>query len=424
MADLFCGAGGTSTGLVQAAREYGLRLTLLAINHWEVAIATHARNHPDAQHICESLDSIDPRKAVPGGHLDLLIAAPECTHHSVARGGRPIHDQSRATAWHVLRWCEALRVDEVLVENVPEFTTWGPLGSRGRPLKSRKGETFDAWVRALRSLNYTVDWRVLNAADYGDATTRRRLFIRARRGRRKITWPAQTHAPRKAADVLGLRPWRPAREIIDWSIESQSIFRRRKPLAQATLRRIEAGIRRFVHPAAAEPFLLVLRNNMDAQSLQEPLPTITANGTHIGLVEPFVLGQQSGATPRSVDRPLPTISTAGAISLIEPFLVGFYSNGGSQVNSVSEPLPTVTTRDRFGLVELRTSEGRSVWVDILFRMLEPHELAAAMGFEGYQFEGSRTEQIRQIGNAVPVQTARALITEILAGRFGTAEAAA
>jgi DNA (cytosine-5)-methyltransferase 1 len=205
-ADLFCGAGGSSTGLKRVADALGVALDLTAVNHWPIAVETHAANHPGARHVCKSIDDIDPRK-VTGGSLDLLWASPECTHHSTARGGKPINDQSRSTAWCVTRWAEALRPKFIIVENVPEFQTWGPIGSTNRPLQSRKGETFAAWVGTLTSLGYTVEARVLNSADYGAATTRRRLFVVARfdggaRGRGSIAWPAThpwTREPRSPA---------------------------------------------------------------------------------------------------------------------------------------------------------------------------------------------------------------------------------
>ncbi len=173
IADMFCGAGGTSTGAIEAARWLGYSPRLTAINHWPRAIETHTENHPGARHLCTSVDNINPRDLYREGELDLLWASPECTHHSVARGGKPINDQSRSTAWCVVRWAEALRPGTILVENVPEFIGWGGIGADGRPLKSKRGATFGAWVTALESLGYRVQWRILCAADYGDPTTRR-----------------------------------------------------------------------------------------------------------------------------------------------------------------------------------------------------------------------------------------------------------
>lgn len=438
-ADLFCGAGGTSTGLAQACADQGKRTRLLAINHWRTAIETHAANHPWADHLCESLDNVDPRKLVPGGRLHLMVASPECAHHSLARGGKPCSDQSRATAWHILRWAEALYVEAILIENVREFQNWGPIGADGRPLKSKRGETFRAFVGALQSLGYRVEWRVLNAADYGDATTRKRLFIQARRGNKRISWPEPTHAQDPDSNLFGRRlVWRAAREIIDWTLTGNSIFDRKRPLAPATLGRIAEGLHRF-GGKAAKPFLVTLRNHVAPRSTKEPLPAILAQGNHLalcepflmslthggrvhsagkplptitaanrgelGLVEPFVLGQQSCAAPRPLSRPLPTIAGAGAISLVEPFLVPYYGTGVP--SPVHDPVPTVTSKDRFGLVVPRD------W-DIRFRMLQPHELAAAMGFPAdYRFAGNRGDQVRQIGNAVPVGTAKALCMAVL-----------
>lgn len=404
-ADLFCGAGGSSTGLRRVADALGARLELTAVNHWPKAVETHAANHPDARHVCESLDSVDARK-VTGGKLDLLWASPECTHHSTARGGKPIADQSRSTAWHVLRWAEALRPKYVIVENVPEFATWGPLGANLRPLQSRKGQTFLAWRHGLESLGYTVEHRVLNAADYAAATSRRRLFVVARldggRQRGPIPWPVSTHAQSGTRSLFSdVQPWRGAREIIDWSERGTSIVGRKKPLAPNTLRRIAAGARKF-WGMELEPFLVAMEHGGRVLDINQPIPTITtAKGGAFGIVEPFLLGQQSGAEGRPVSQPAPTVATTGAISLIEPFLVTFYGSGVN-VESVREPLRTVTTKDRFGLVQ-------PAQLDITFRMLKPHELAAAMGFpSAYQFAGTRTDAVRMIGNAVEVNQAAAL----------------
>jgi DNA (cytosine-5)-methyltransferase 1 len=484
-ADLFCGAGGTSTGMVLAANRAGVKLDLVAVNHWQRAVDTHSRNHPWARHVCANLGSVeaDPSKLVPGGRLDLLVASPECTHHSMARGGKPCSDQSRASAWHVLHWCERLRVEELLLENVKEFETWGPLNKSGQPDKRRKGSTFQSFVGALRGMGFQVDWRVMNAADYGEATTRWRLFLRA--SRKQIVWPAATHMQYPSRDLSGLRKrWRPAREVIDWSLKGENIATRKRPLKPRTLQRIEAGLRKF----GGEAFLVVLRGTAQRQvgswskSVDGPVPTISAGGIHAGLCEPFVmnvahqgaddsrcrsvdaplsaipaghrgelalcepfiLGQHSGGAPRGVSQPMPTICTQSrGIALIQPFLVPMEHSGRQALRSVDEPMPTittakggafgvcepfltkyngtalatsvddpldtVTTKDRFALVEPQGME-------IRFRMLQPHELAAAMGFEAYQFAGNKTEQVKQIGNAVCVHMAEALCAQIFKTR--------
>lgn len=392
IADLFCGAGGTSAGAVEAIRALGFVPKLTAINHWDVAIATHEANHPKARHRCVSIDDINPRSLFAEGELDLLWASPECTHHSTARGGRPINDQSRATAHCVTRWAEALRPSVILVENVPEFETWGPIGANGRPLESRKGETFRAWLGLLHALGYCVDYRRLVAADYGDPTTRERLFVQAVRGRRRIVWPDPTHA-RPADDLFGLdgrKPWVPAADIIDWSIPGRSIFNRERPLAQSTIKRIREGLEE--HGGAT---IIAMEHGGRHLSVTRPLPKVTtAKGGAFGVA--YILPQQSGGKLRPVSEPAPTISTAGALSLI----VEYYGNG--RARPVSEPLPTVTTVDRFALIQQQGG-------DVLFRMLRWHELAAAQGFRAdYKFTGTQREITKQIGNAVPRRLARAL----------------
>ncbi|HEX4954784.1 MAG TPA: DNA cytosine methyltransferase [Thermoanaerobaculia bacterium] len=346
--DLFCGAGGTSLGLARACQALGRPVDLVAINHWPRAVETHRLNHPWARHHCARVESFDPRQAVPGGEVDLIVAGVECTHHSRARGGRPMSDQSRASAWAVIHWAEALRVRDILVENVTEFTQWGPLDEDGKPIRERRGDTFRAFVRALESLTYRVEWRILNCADYGDPTTRRRLFLRARLGKGPIDWPQPSHAPEAEG---GLRPWRTAREIIDWSDLGDSIFARRKPLAKRTLARIEVGIRRFCG-ANAEAFLVMLYGSNTVRSLDVPLPVVTAQGQHIALATPFVLptdGPQrprEQQAPRSVDRPLNTVrASRGGGHLVTAFILPHDQfvarNGLRLVDGIDRPLRTI-----------------------------------------------------------------------------------
>lgn len=468
IADLFCGAGGTSTGILAACRDLGRPVELLAVNHWQTAINSHSLNHPEVRHICGRLENIKPHEAVPSGRLNLLAASPECTHHSIAAGGRPKNDQSRCQAWLVCDWLSQLKVDALLIENVREFKDWGPLTARLKPSKRYKGKYFKAFLSSLTNMGYHVDWRIVNAADYGDPTSRKRLLIMARRGK-KFAWPEVTHG------TGDLQPYRTAREIIDWNLKGQSIFQRKRPLSPNTLRRIGAGLRKF-GGAQAEPFLVMLYGTNDARSVDRPTPAVTANGGHIALAEPFIitmehqgsvrsadrplpvittakggamavcqpfithlthhgqrrqhsvdaptptvtgahrgelaliepilLGQQSGHNGSPVSEPCPTVATSGAIGLVEPFIVKYYGNERAG-ESIHQPLDTVTCKDRFMLVEPKT--GRAVAeLDILFRMLQPHELAAAMSFpKEYKFTGTRGDQVKQIGNAVPVELARA-----------------
>lgn len=691
IADLLCGAGGSSTGAIRALLALGFAMediVLACVNHWGVAIETHRRNHPQARHYLQDIATGRPHLIVPEGYLDLLMASPTCTHHSVARGGKPTSDQQRSDPWHIITWLTELRVKRIVIENVWEFIGWGPVDPRtGKPIASRKGEYFHAWIETIKRLGFEPEWRKLNAADYGDATTRQRFILMARSDGRRVAWPMPTHRKRDqiGGDLFAQeKPWRPAREIIDWRIRGRSIFNRPKPLAPKTLARILAGAIKFRWPApfiilllqelerslayhirwafsvrnakptrkekskrralvrsliawlrrsradsaepsvtvdAADPMLITLRRHATGSSVANPIPTIAANGTHIGLaqpivvnmkgrstasgtdgplptqtahaphlfsaepvimngrkgnkakgvasepiptldtkggvwlaepfvvsaahgvgadeknsydrrvksiedpvgavhagggnfavVEPFVLSQASGGAPRASSDPLPTIVTGGngaAHALISPY---YGSGSGETCASAEDPLPTVTSKGRFGMVvpvtqsgggarardvtdpipTMTTAKGGEFAVvmpvthhdgsdrvrdpsveplptvtganrgelacivaqfgeregqaprvhdidqpapticatgrvnlvqatetyDILFRMLEPHELAAAMGFttddETYEFAGTKTEQIKQIGNAVSVAKMKACVGALMA----------
>lgn len=273
-ADFYCGAGGWTEAITQAGGRLGRPVNLLAVNHWPRAIETHTLNHPEAKHLCQRVDTLVPQHEVPGRRLDMLLASPECTHFARARGGKPMDDQSRIQAWNVLPWLQELRVDNVLIENVPEFLEWGPLGMKGKPLKAQKGITFQAWFSALKSLGYTAEYRVLSAADYGDATTRRRLFIMARKGvHRSLPWPGPT---------TSRKSWKPAGDVIDLSDKGDSIYGRRRAISERTLERIQAGLKRHKR---GEPFLLKYYGTGISKPLTEPLDTITTKD-RFALVQP------------------------------------------------------------------------------------------------------------------------------------------
>lgn len=372
-ADLFCGAGGTSQGLLLAANNINADLELVAVNHWQTAIDTHTANFPTQQHQCTGLAEVDPLKLVPGGRLHVLCASPECTHHSVARGGKPMDDQSRSSPMLILDWLHKLYIDNVIIENVPEFQTWGPLGVDRRPLQSKKGQLFNAWIEQIRAMDYRVEWRVLNCADYGAPTTRRRLFIICRRNNRKITWPEPTHLPPALRTEPGLfaehRPsWRTAREIIDWARPSKDIFDRKKPLSPNTLRRISAGMLKFngiridLERCVREglrPYIVVLRGTSTVTDVDAPLPTVTNSGAHYGLVQPFLLPHRAKDGVHPVDDPVRTVTaTSSDFALAESFatealLVQTDQTGsnGICVRPVSEPAFTATTGLNFGVAE-------------------------------------------------------------------------
>lgn len=396
VADLFAGAGGTSTGALRAISARGALAQLVAVNHWPVAVATHTANHGAAAHYCMSLESAEPEDLVPGGRLDLLVASPECVHFSRARGGKPVSDQRRSGADWVLRWLERLDVRSLLIENVKEFQSWGDVDEQGRPVSQKRGRYFIAWLKKLRALGYTVDYKVLNAADYGDATTRERFFLIARKDGRPIRWPTPTHSKLGTSDMFGTLPrWRPAREIIDWSDLGPSLFERAKPLSLKTRLRIARGLQRFGGVLAplyirlldlptedeqrfvagctgsiAEAFIAVGTENAVPKGMDEPLGTITtipAIYVATPTAEPFTFGNRNNAVPVAADQPIPTATTAtgGGIYFVAPEAVPMVMGQQSDAAArpVDEPIPTVATA---GVVRVFTPTAQP-FVDVYYQ---------------------------------------------------------
>ena len=306
---LFCGAGGESAGKELAFRDLGINTTdwaSHAINHWDLAVATHHNNFPSIHVHQEDITQVT---AATYGvtDIDMLWASPSCVHHSRARGGKPCDDQQRSHADEVVdRWLKVANVSVLLIENVPEFAEWGPLDKEGQPVKEKKGLYFHRFLAKLHALGYVTEHRILCAADYGDPTTRRRFFMQAVKDGRPIVWPEPSHRdPRKGADLFtGHLPlWRTAAECIDWTIPCPSIFDRKKPLAEATLKRIAAGLVKFVleskHPYVVPvpgAQMLNLNHGCRHEPLDEPFRTVT--GQHEkALVVPSLVGVGGRAEP-------------------------------------------------------------------------------------------------------------------------------
>lgn len=331
--DNFAGGGGASKGIEAALGKP----VDIAVNHDPEAVAMHRANHPATHHECQDIWNVDPAEVRSRGPIRLAWFSPDCTHFSKAKGSRPIRDEgarSRDLAWVVVEWARKAKPAIIMLENVEEFATWGPLGPDGRPCKRRKGQTFGEWVEALRAEGYQVEWRELRACDYGAPTIRKRLFIVARCDGRPIRWPAPTHG----GDLLGLPEYRTAAECIDWSIPCPSIFLTpeeareqgcRRPLAEATMRRIARGVFRYVINAA-EPFIVPVthtKGRNTAQPIHEPMRTITtAKGGEFALAMPYFVpryGEREGQDPRvrDVREPMPAIvPSANGASLVSAFL--------------------------------------------------------------------------------------------------------
>lgn len=372
--DNFAGGGGASTGIEAAIG----RPVDIAVNHSPEAIAMHRANHPRTKHYCEDIWEVDPREACGSRPVGLAWFSPDCTHFSRAKGGQPRSKEVRALAHVVIRWAKAVRPRTILLENVEEFQTWGPLDDKGFPIKAREGEDFRAWLGELDACGYDVSFRTLVAADYGAPTTRKRLFLVAqRRGSSPIVWPEPTHGRGRA------RPWRTAAEIIDWSLPCPSIFGRKKPLAEATQRRIAAGLRRFVLESA-QPFIVPVTHQGGpgrVYSLQDPMKTVTAaNRGEMALVTPYiapVTHTTSGDRVHSIERPLPVVTTAkgGEFVLVAPTLVqtGYGEREGQRPRAldIEQPLGTVVSGGKHALV--------AAWLTKHYGGVVGHEMERTLG---------------------------------------------
>jgi DNA (cytosine-5)-methyltransferase 1 len=383
--DNFAGGGGASTGIAAALG----RPANIAVNHSAAAIAMHKANHPETKHYQEDVWQVDPREACGSNLVAVAWFSPDCTHFSRAKGGQPRSKDVRCLADVVIRWAREVRPKVIFLENVEEFLTWGPLDDEGQPIKAQEGEDFRAWRAKLVALGYVVEHRIIVAADHGTPTTRKRLFLVARCDGRPIVWPTATHGRGRP------RPWRTAAEVIDWELPCPSIFDRKRPLAEATLRRIAAGVRRYVIESG-RPFVVPLTHHSKTprvRDIHEPFKTITAaNRGELALVSPFIApvthttsgdrvhradeplrtvttakggefvlvaptmvqtgyGEREGQAPRALDiqRPLGTVVSGGKHALVATFLAKHY--GGVVGHGVERPIGTVTAQDHHSLVQ-------------------------------------------------------------------------
>ncbi|SGY96266.1 DNA cytosine methyltransferase [Moritella viscosa] len=416
--DNFAGGGGASTGM-----ELGLnRYVDIAINHDQDAIDMHKMNHPETKHYCESVWDVDPVDACNGSPVGL--------------------------AWVAVRWAALVPVRMIMLENVEEFLTWGPIGDDGKPCKQRKGETFKAFVDALttglsknhpaiedvkaalgdnfdlatieRGLGYQVEWKILKACDFGTPTIRKRLFLIARNDNEQITWPEPTHGE-------GLLPYKTAADIIDWSIPTRSIFGRKKPLVEATMARIAKGLEKFVinseqpfivpgdcsNPIISSAHIAKHYTGVVGSDIEKPLHTVTSVD-HNALITSHMVKLRGTNIGHRTNEPVHTISAGGLhIGEVRAFLIEYYGTGTA--HRCDKPLHTITTKDRFGLVTIKGQDYQII--DIGMRMLEPHELFAAQGFpDSYLFSHdsagkklSKAKQVARCGNAVCPPVAQALV---------------
>ena len=365
--DNFAGGGGASTGISMATG----RSVDIAINHDPDAIAMHKANHPTTKHYCENVWDVDPKEACGDKPVALAWFSPDCTHFSRAKGGKPVDKNIRGLAWVTLRWAYMVRPRVIMLENVPEIRTWGPLGANNRPIKERMGETFEGFIQALtsgiqkthpafgemcstlgidqssdmaqaleRGLGYDVEYRILRSCDYGAPTTRTRFYLIARCDGRKIVWAEPTHAPKDSEAVKNGEklPYRTAAECIDWSIPAKSIFEREKPLAENTLRRIAKGIQKFV---VENPEPYIISDDNDGKTANEH-----------GVITPTIMCNNTRNVGANVESPVPTVTTGNRNYLVAPTLIQYHSEqNDSEVRGqkLSEPIMTVDTNPWYAL---------------------------------------------------------------------------
>lgn len=337
--DNFAGGGGASLGIEQALG----RPVDVAINHDPEAISMHANNHPDTKHYLTDVWEVDPLEATGGQHVDLAWFSPDCKHFSKAKGGKPVSKRIRGLAWVVIRWAKAVRPDVIMLENVEEFQTWGPLDASGLPCPKRKGRTFRSWVSQLKNLGYQIEWRELRACDFGAPTIRKRLFLIARCDGLPIIWPEESHGPGRE------HPFRTAAECIDFSLPCPSIFGRKRPLAEKTLARIAKGIERYVFNDP-QPFIVGVGGRMGQtkeRGMDTPLQTLTSKADS-AMVMPYLIPRHGErptqeARTRQVDLPLPTITpTQNGAQLVAAFLA--QHNTGMTGHDARKPVSTITGR--------------------------------------------------------------------------------
>lgn len=421
--DCFAGGGGASVGIEMALG----RPVDIAINHDPQAIRMHETNHPDTLHLTEDIFKVDLQKYVKGRHVSLMWASPDCTSHSKAKGGQPRKKGLRILPWAVYKHAKTILPDVIIMENVEEIQQWGPLDNTGHPIPERKGEDYRKFISAMKSLDYNFDSRELVAADFGAPTTRKRWYAIFRRDGKPILWPEPTNS--KSGTLLP--KWKACGDYIDWSDLGKSIFDRKKPLAEATQRRIANGIRKYivenpqpyiVKDNRATAFLIQYHGetrtgDVRGQLLSEPIKTIGTSNLY-GLITAFITKFYKSGIGQGCDEPLHTITTSpGHFGLVSAFLIKYYGTGCGQ--TLDKPLGTITTKDRFGLVNVLIEIDGEKYIisDIFLRMLTPEELKLMQGFPDdyiitHDLHGKIypiKERVARIGNSVVPIMAETLV---------------
>lgn len=446
--DLFCGAGGTTTG-IEAAHIDGVKCAdvIACVNHDPHAIASHLANHPECVHFTEDIRTLDVspivrlvetiRREKPDDKI-VLWASCECTNYSRAKGGQSRDADSRTLPEHLFRYIEAINPDYIQLENVEEFMSWGDLDENGRPISKDKGRLYLRWVNNVKKYGYAYEYRLLNAADYGAYTSRKRFFGQFAKKGLPISFPEPTHSRKPEPGLFGnLKPWKAVRDVLNFSDEGQSIFIRQRPLVDATLRRILAGLKKFV-TTGDESFLMKYFSGDDASkciSIDGPTGAITCKDHHALITATHFIDQQYGQSlPASVEKPAGTLTTNPKLNLVSVYLMNRQYN--YPMYGIDRPCPTIIARqDKRPMYALFTYHGNPALLkepsdsatmkelkefciqnniaDIKMRMLRIDELLPIMGFpKDYALLGTKSENKKYIGNAVECGIARQLCESI------------
>lgn len=408
--DNFAGGGGASTGMELATGKP----VAIAINHDPAAILMHRTNHPYTEHLQASVWDVDPEKVTGGRPVGLAWFSPDCKHFSKAKGSALVDRNIRGLAWIVLRWAGTVRPRVIILENVEEFQTWGPV-RKGKPIKKKSGETFRKWKQQLSDLGYEIDQRELVAADFGVPTTRKRFYLIARCDGKPIVWPEPTHAPRDSDAVKNgkKKPWKSAAEIIDWNQPMYSIFSTRaeikekfgvnvvRPLADNTMRRIIRGVDKFTLKSG-QPFLVPTgygeRSGQKPRvhNISDPLPTVVSSGKH-NLVRPMMapatFSNTGGSVGSPAENPVGTIRTAGGQVLAAANLIQYHTEQTENVraNGLKNPLPTADGSNRYGFVAANLveyfSNGRPLDISEPMHTATSHDREALTAAHVAEFKG-------------------------------------
>lgn len=452
--DNFAGGGGASSGIEEAIG----RSVDIAVNHDPAAIAMHKVNHPDTKHYCEDVWEVDPIEACEGNPVGLAWFSPDCKHFSRAKGGKPVNNNIRGLAWVSIKWALKVKPRVIMLENVPEIQTWGPLGEDNKPIKSKAGETFKGYISILSNglekdhpafkeccdtleinidsaeadilsngLGYEVEYRELVSCDYGAPTSRTRFYMIARCDEQPIVWPDPSHGEPGSYDVIhgNKEPYRPVADCIDWTNPGTSIFDRDKPLCENTMMRIAKGFKKFVlddpDPYVVDekylPYFIQYHgekhDDVRGQKVTEPIMTIDTSNRY-AVIMPYIVTLRNNEIGQSIKDPLKTVTAGGNHHMaVYAYLTKYYGN--SSACSAKEPLDTITQKDRFALITVHEKD--CVIADIFMRFLTPRELFNATGFSedyiiDHDFDGNaypRSKQIARCGNAVTPPVATALV---------------